>query len=95
MKQGGIKTVRLLISGRVQGVGYRQWLAREAKRAGVAGWIRNREDGAVEAVLQGERDRVDQLVNDAWNGPMPAHVTDIEEKEIAGDTRLTAFIVIQ
>ena len=49
------RTVHVMISGRVQGVGYRAWTAREAERRGLSGWVCNRRDGSVEAVFSGER----------------------------------------
>ncbi|HEY9567122.1 MAG TPA: acylphosphatase, partial [Thalassobaculum sp.] len=55
----GAKSVRLFITGRVQGVGYRDWCVREAGRLGIDGWVRNRRDGSVEAVAHGAAEAVD------------------------------------
>jgi acylphosphatase len=68
-------TQRLKIRGLVQGVGYRDALRREAQRRGVAGWVRNRKDGTVEAVLQGAPERVAELIAWARRGP-PASIVD-------------------
>lgn len=67
------------IGGRVQGVGYRDWLILEARRNGVAGWVRNRRDGTVEALLSGERDAVQAVLNACRRGPPAAQVTSVEE----------------
>ncbi len=70
---------RLRIEGRVQGVGYRDWLAREAAARGVVGWVRNRSDGSVEAVLAGEEPAVMALLTLCRRGPVMARVDRIEE----------------
>ena len=66
---------RVVVRGRVQGVFFRDGCRREAHRRGVRGWVRNRDDGGVEAVLEGERDAVEAVV--AWmrRGPREAEVT--------------------
>ena len=68
----------LIIRGRVQGVGFRYSLCQEALRLGLAGWVRNRQDGSVEAVAQGTNDALDALLDWARTGPSMAHVTEIE-----------------
>ena len=70
---------RLVIGGIVQGVGYRHWLAATARRLGVDGWVRNRSDGTVEALVYAETDVVEELVRACRRGPMLAQVTLIEE----------------
>lgn len=70
---------RIIISGQVQGVGYRHWLMTEARAAGLAGWVRNRVDGTVEALIAGEVDAVEDLVRRCRRGPRMAVVTGIEE----------------
>jgi acylphosphatase len=69
----------LIIRGRVQGVSFRAWAARQAQNCGVDGWVRNREDGGVEAILAGEPDAVRQLVEACRVGPQLAVVTDVIE----------------
>jgi acylphosphatase len=68
---------RLAIAGRVQGVWYRGAMQEEARRLGVAGWVRNRRDGTVEAEVEGEQALVDALVAWTRQGPPGAHVTDV------------------
>lgn len=66
-----------MISGRVQGVGYRAWLAGEARRLSLDGWVRNRSDGRVEAVLSGPEEVVAALLDACRRGPPAARVTDV------------------
>ena len=69
----------LLIEGRVQGVGYRDWMAREAARLGLSGWVRNRVDGKVEAVVGGPEPAVEALLSLCRRGPLLARVDAVEE----------------
>lgn len=68
---------RLIITGKVQGVFYRNWLIGEARRLGIDGWVRNRTDGSVEAVVQGPADRVEAIVALARWGSPAARVADV------------------
>jgi acylphosphatase len=77
----GQLTEHLVISGIVQGVGYRQWFRREADRRGVSGWVRNRADETVEAVVSGPGAAVNDLVREAMNGPLGAKVDRIDRRE--------------
>ena len=70
--------VALLVSGTVQGVFYRQSAAREARRLGLDGWVRNLPDGRVEAEAEGERDRVEAFVAWCREGPPSARVEAVE-----------------
>lgn len=72
-----MKVVHLMLRGRVQGVGYRAWCAREAEALGLRGWVRNRRDGSVEAVLAGPAVAVDAMVDACRSGPPGARVDDV------------------
>ena len=70
----------LRIAGRVQGVGYRDWLITEARRHGLWGWVRNRRDGSVEALIAGEEDALQAVLTACRRGPSLALVESIEEQ---------------
>jgi acylphosphatase len=69
----------LRIEGRVQGVGYRDWMVRQASRLGLHGWVRNRGDGSVEAVVAGDEASVRALVSACQRGPLLARVDRVAE----------------
>lgn len=69
------------IRGRVQGVGYRAWTEHEARRRGLAGWVRNRRDGAVEALFSGPEHVVRDMIAACRAGPRSAKVEAIEARE--------------
>ena len=72
------RSVRLRIRGRVQGVGYRDFAVRSARVAGLAGWVRNRHDGSVEAQVQGAREACDAFIDACRDGPQLARVDRVE-----------------
>ena len=78
-------TCQLRISGRVQGVGYRDALRREALARSLAGWVRNRLDGSVEAVLQGDARSVEEVIAWARRGPPAARVERVEAQSALGE----------
>jgi len=83
---------RVIVRGRVQGVFFRDSVRRRAQSDGVAGWVRNRSDGAVEAVFEGHHEGVARLISFSRSGPRQAEVDSIEvlEEEPEG---LTGFEV--
>ena len=72
---------RYLVRGRVQGVGFRWFVEREAQLLGVAGWVRNNADGSVEVLAMGTRDQLLGLRSRLQAGPRAARVDDVEEFE--------------
>jgi acylphosphatase len=76
---------RATIHGRVQGVGYRAWAAAEATALGLAGFVRNRRDGTVEAVFCGPSGAVNDMLARCHRGPSHAHVTQIDISEADAD----------
>lgn len=75
-----MKTIHLRIFGIVQGVGYRQWFRNEMKRLKMTGWVKNRDDGSVEAVVSGSENAIEVLVARARIGPPLAAVTDVHSE---------------
>ncbi len=75
---GATKSVRLRIEGRVQGVGFRAWVERQAAELGLTGWVRNRRDGGVEASITGAPAAVDAMVRRCGTGPRSAVVAMIK-----------------
>ena len=79
-------TRHLRITGRVQGVGFRDWTRREAVTLGLTGWVRNESDGSVRALLAGPENAVAAMIERLWNGPAFASVSDVrtDAADIAG-----------
>ena len=71
---------RLLISGRVQNVGYRDWMVARARSLGLSGWVRNTTDGKVEALIDGDEPAIEELLRACRRGPRFAEVTEIVEE---------------
>jgi acylphosphatase len=69
---------RLLVTGRVQGVGYRDWVVERAERLGLTGWVRNRVDGSVEAVIVGDDQAVGRMIDACRRGPRLARVDAVD-----------------
>jgi acylphosphatase len=87
------RRARAIVSGRVQGVSYRASTAAEARRLGLAGWVRNRPDGSVELEVEGPADRVAALL--AWcdRGPPGARVTGVQVDELTPTGVETSFSI--
>jgi len=71
------RAVRVLITGRVQGVWYRGWTCDQARALGLDGWVRNRADGRVEAAFAGEAEAVERMLLACREGPPLARVTEV------------------
>jgi acylphosphatase len=74
------RALRLIIEGRVQGVGFRAWMVDVANTAGVDGWVRNRRDGTVEALVAGEPAAVERVLAKTRAGPPMSRVTAVREE---------------
>ena len=81
----GATTLRLLIRGRVQGVGFRYAFADEARARKLRGWVRNRRDGCVEAIVAGPAADIDAIIAWSRRGPAAAQVAGIETAPAEGD----------
>jgi acylphosphatase len=79
------------VSGRVQGVGFRYSMQSEAARLGLTGWVRNRRDGSVEALVQGDEEAVAKLTEWARRGPAGAHVAELRVASAEADASLAGF----
>jgi acylphosphatase len=82
---------RFVISGRVQGVGFRWFTQDTARRAGAMGWVRNLPDGRVEAIVEGESDVVAKVEQALRSGPRGARVekVDVDDEEVGGYRNFT------
>jgi acylphosphatase len=90
----GKKRLKLVIKGRVQGVWFRDSTRRQAASGGVTGWVKNRADGKVEAVLEGDADAVDRLAQWCRQGPPGADVTGVNEEEEPWTGQFDSFNII-
>jgi len=84
----------VFISGRVQGVFFRAWTEDEAVKRGLTGWVRNLADGRVEAVFEGDKEAVEEMVKLCWKGPPGARVTNVEVKWEPYTGEFTDFRII-
>ncbi len=82
-----MKSVRVRVHGEVQGVFFRDTVSREAERAGVAGWVRNRSDGSVEAHFEGDDEAVDGLLDFCESGPDRASVERVQAEPADAEGR--------
>jgi len=82
---------RFVVRGRVQGVGFRWFVEREAQMLGIAGWVRNNSDGSVEVLAMGSRDQLLGLRGRLRQGPRAARVDQVEELEASPIAGLNTF----
>lgn len=85
--------VHAIVSGYVQGVGYRQACRFAARGHGLHGWVRNRFDGTVEVLLQGETDAVDKMLDWLWIGPPAAEVSGVVSNPAPTESNLGDFFI--
>lgn len=86
--------VRLIIQGRVQGVWFRDSTRRQAITLGVDGWVKNRTDGSVEALVEGPKEKVDTLVKWCHQGPPHAKVTHVDAKQEEWTGEFISFDIV-
>ena len=86
-----IEAQRYLVRGRVQGVGFRWFVEREAHMLGIAGWVRNNHDGSVEVLAQGTRDQLSGLHSRLREGPRAARVDSVEVSAESATAGLSSF----
>jgi acylphosphatase len=86
-----IEAKRYVVRGRVQGVGFRWFVEREAHRLGIAGWVRNNHDGSVEVLAQGTRDQLSGLHGRLREGPRAARVDAVEVSQATPAQGLSSF----
>jgi acylphosphatase len=86
-----LKAVHVRIDGHVQGVWFRGWTVDTATDLGLVGWVRNRRDGSVEALVQGPEDAVDRMMALCWQGPPHAHVVSVQADAVAA-TSFEGFV---
>jgi acylphosphatase len=83
----------VIVSGRVQGVGYRDWTMATGRRLGLTGWVRNRRDGTVEALLVGDDSAVGEMIDACRQGPAMARVDEIEVEPLDLDVLPEGFSI--
>lgn len=86
-----LETVLVRVTGKVQGVGYRLSTVRRAHMLGVRGWVRNNDDGSVEALIQATPDQIDAMLEWLRQGPSGARVTDLAQDVQHTDKRFDRF----
>ena len=86
-----VQSRRFVVRGRVQGVGFRWFVEREAHILGIAGWVRNNADGSVEIMAQGTRDQLSGLCSRLREGPRAARVDAVDESEARPAAGVTSF----
>jgi len=86
-----VEARRFVVRGRVQGVGFRWFVEREAHILGIVGWVRNNADGSVEVLAQGSRDQLLALRSRLREGPRAARVDAVEESAVRTADGITAF----
>jgi len=87
----GIRRYHLIISGKVQGVGYRMSALEAAQSLNLSGWVSNLSDGRVEVIAESEQEKLEQFVTWAKQGPVYANVTEVKLEELAATGEFIGF----
>ncbi|MAG13155.1 MAG: acylphosphatase [Spirochaetales bacterium] len=93
MSKDSVVAYHVILSGRVQGVGFRYSTRQVAVRLGVCGWVRNTPDGSVELVCEGSKDRIERLLKWLKSGPPGSYVTNIDKRQISAQRAFHSFTV--
>lgn len=88
-----MKTVHVIVEGRVQGVGFRDYTHRQAYQLNLSGWVRNNRDGTVEAVFKGEEKDVQSMLNWLWQGSPHSRVDNVRTSDISTEEDFSTFQV--
>ncbi|CCV15259.1 acylphosphatase [Mesorhizobium sp. STM 4661] len=88
------RAIRVSIGGRVQGVSFRVWTLREAERLGLAGWVRNEDDGSVTALIVGAEGAVSAMMTRFWKGPGGASVSSVTSENVDPSGEPRGFEII-
>jgi acylphosphatase len=89
------KRVHLIVRGRVQGVFFRAATQREARRLGITGWVKNRADGSVELLVEGEEDAIKEITSWANHGPSAARVDQVDVRWRGYTGEFPEFLIIE
>lgn len=89
-----MRRVHIVISGDVQGVGFRAWIVHQSKDLGLTGWVKNREDNAVELVAEGLKEKLEKLIQRCHKGPEVAWVERVDSRWEMATGEFVAFRVI-
>ena len=88
------KAIRVRVTGRVQGVGFRDWVRRQANELGLKGWVRNEPDGSVAGLIAGAEDKVAEMIQRLWKGPRLASVSDVKTEPAAASEMPDDFRIV-
>ncbi len=91
MKESSQTAARVRITGRVQGVGFRYFVYKHATRNGITGWVRNRNDGSVEAKFEGPESQVEAIISLCSRGPLGSNVKNVEVERYAPEGKYSEF----
>lgn len=95
MTASAVMELHVKIFGTVQGVGFRAWTARTAKAKGLCGWVQNCADGSVEAILQGEQEVLQEMLEELKTGPTYAIVDQVESECRTAPNQLNGFEILR